>query len=729
LALQPGGVDEVITLAKGTPEIKSAIDRFAERAKTRIDVCSDRQSLAAMAASGELGRILTKGKSADFRVRYVTEITNDNVGYSRELAKVVELRHLDGVSGNFAISDEREYVGPLVTEEGKLGQVIYSNSKPLFEQHRFLFDTLWERAVPAETRLGELSGASPPVVTRLMMGETDILRSLKKVLEASDDLVGCFNVGALETILDSLPESLEGVVSRGSGEVGGIRWLTSIEDTDAPTIERCLQMGISVRHTSRLPPLSFGCSATALVASIPTKGQGLSMKNVLTSNEPAYVNHFRLVFEEIWKNGVDARQRLDEIRRGVESSTVQIIENAEESVRRAWTMVGSAKETLMMFSSPRAFLRAAKAESRDKLLGAAVASGARLKFLVPDDGDIVPVIEELRATLPKVEVRVMNRSLKTRISILIVDRTKTMIFETKDDTKQDLIEAMGVSTYTESRSLAESYATIFEGIWKQTELYEKLELHDKMQRDFVNIAAHELRTPVQAIINYAELAKSYEDNRDEYYDKLLKSVFRLHKITEDILDAARIESNTLRLNKEVFLLNEVLRANVDEQRRTAAKKSLKVQLDQSEGVFVFGDKTRIGQVIDNLLVNAVKFTERGSIHVSVRLDKKQGKVRVRVSDTGMGVDRSMVPVLFARFAAKSESGTGLGLFISKSIVESHGGRIWLERTEQGKGSTFTVELPVSTNIPASSREYPTIDRDSKKEARQRLPFPIRLRRT
>jgi signal transduction histidine kinase len=695
--------DEVISLAKGTADIADALGMFASKAEKEIDVCSDRQSLSAMLASGELVKILEKGRASGFRVRYLTEITKENEGHSKELAKMVELRHLDGVTGNFAISDVHEYVGPLVTDDGRLGQLIYSNAKPLFEQHRYLFDTLWERAVPAETRMDELSGAKPAIVTRLMMGETEILSSLKKVMEASDELVGCFTVGALETILDSLPEALRGVVKRKRSENGGIRWVTSLEEADAPIVERCLSMGIAVRHTSRLPPLSFGCSNSSLVASIQTEGQGLSMRNVLTSNEPAYVNHFRLVFEEIWKNGVDAKQRLDEIRRGLESSTVQIIENAHESIKLAWSMVGSASEVLMMFSSPQAFLRTAKTDGIDRLLGIEGTSEANLKLLIPDDENLAPIIQTLKGNFPKVEFRVMNKSLKTKISILIVDRTRTMIFETKDDSKEDLYEALGVSTYTESKSLAESYATIFEGIWKQTELYEQLEIHDKMQRDFVNIAAHELRTPVQAIINYAELARSYEDNREEYYDKLLKSVLRLHKLTEDILDAARIESKTLRLNKEIFMLNEVLRGSVDEQRRAAAKKDLKLRFEQPAPVFVFGDKTRIGQVLANLLINAVKFTDKGSIGVTAKFDKRSGKVVVRVSDTGMGIDKSLQPLLFARFMAKSESGTGLGLFISKSIIEAHGGRIWVEKSEPGKGSTFTFELPVSTTIPASTR--------------------------
>ena len=176
--------EEAISLAKGSIEIVDALEKFLTRAKGDIDICSDRQSIAAMMASGLLTKILFRDSDPAFRVRYLTEVTKENQSSTKELAKMVEVRHLEGVTGNFAISDAREYVGPLVTEEGKLGQLIYSNAKPLFEQHRYLFDSLWERAIPAEIRLGELSGATPTVVTKLMMGESEILGRLNKVMEA-----------------------------------------------------------------------------------------------------------------------------------------------------------------------------------------------------------------------------------------------------------------------------------------------------------------------------------------------------------------------------------------------------------------------------------------------------------------------------------------------------------------------------------------------------------------
>ena len=277
-----------------------------------------------------------------------------------------------------------------------------------------------------------------------------------------------------------------------------------------------------------------------------------------------------------------------------------------------------------------------------------------------------------------------------------MDRRKSMVFETNDDAKEDLYEAVGLATYTESKSIAASYATIFESIWRQTELYEQLKVHDTLQKDFINIAAHELRTPVQAIINYAELAIADRGQREKYYDRLLNSVKRLQKLTEEILDAARIESGNLRLSNEVFSMTQVVAEVLAEEESGIRNKKLEIVfIPDKREIELYGDKARIARVIHNIVGNAAKFTEEGRITVTTRLDEKSEEAVVSVADTGQGIDLGILPKLFSRFVAKSESGTGLGLYLSKNIVEAHGGKIWAENNSGGKGATFSFTIPVS----------------------------------
>ena len=165
----------------------------------------------------------------------------------------------------------------------------------------------------------------------------------------------------------------------------------------------------------------------------------------------------------------------------------------------------------------------------------------------------------------------------------------------------------------------------------------------------------------------------------------------------------RIESQSLLLNKERFNLPEIiLDAIADIKNQIATKNkdnNLKMEFvdtkdkESQEDIFVVADKGRISRVISNLLNNAIKFTNEGIITVST--EKKDNEVLVSIKDTGAGIDAEILPRLFTKFTTKSETGgTGLGLFISKSIIEAHGGKIWAENKSNGKGATFTFSLPI-----------------------------------
>ena len=110
-----------------------------------------------------------------------------------------------------------------------------------------------------------------------------------------------------------------------------------------------------------------------------------------------------------------------------------------------------------------------------------------------------------------------------------------------------------------------------------------------------------------------------------------------------------------------------------------------------------GDKNRINQVISNLLSNAIKFTNSGSINITLEKDISDNKLSIYIRDTGLGIDQNVLPKIFSKFVTKSKDGTGLGLFISKSIIEAHGGKIWAENNKDGKGAIFSFSLPLIIN--------------------------------
>jgi signal transduction histidine kinase len=229
---------------------------------------------------------------------------------------------------------------------------------------------------------------------------------------------------------------------------------------------------------------------------------------------------------------------------------------------------------------------------------------------------------------------------------------------------------------------------------------EKLMLHDKMQQEFINVAAHELRTPIQPILSLTQIlhSKIRDSQQQEFLDIVYRNAKRLNKLSEEILYVTRLETQTLELKKEQFNLNEVILHSIDDIviSKEFTSKNLNL-LYEPQDIFLQGDKSRIAVVISNLLSNAVKFTAEGSITISVQQanDDKNEKnwVIVNVRDTGRGIDASMLPRLFTKFASKSYQGTGLGLFISKGIVEAHLGKIWGKNNVDGKGATFSFSLP------------------------------------
>jgi signal transduction histidine kinase len=251
----------------------------------------------------------------------------------------------------------------------------------------------------------------------------------------------------------------------------------------------------------------------------------------------------------------------------------------------------------------------------------------------------------------------------------------------------------------------------------------ELETRDRIQKEFINIAAHELRTPIVPILNLSELLYSNillypnvkgqqkEQGQEEQKQKemleiveiILRNANRLHQLTEDILDVTRIESHTLKLRKERFNLNDAILNVVKDYRTQIADDNVKVMYESgNNNILVEADKRRLTQVISNLLNNANKFTKEGTITVTTttiqRKDEGNGKgeaeVVIAVKDTGTGIDPELIPRLFTKFATKSYQGTGLGLFISKSIIEAHGGKIWAENNSDGKGASFYFTLPV-----------------------------------
>ena len=238
------------------------------------------------------------------------------------------------------------------------------------------------------------------------------------------------------------------------------------------------------------------------------------------------------------------------------------------------------------------------------------------------------------------------------------------------------------------------------------ETTKKLTYHDKLQKEFIDIAAHEFRTPIQSVLGYSEMIHTNLKNFDQYFDKIIRNARRLEKLTEDILDVSKIEGNVLQLSKSHFDLNYTIQQLIEDHQKEAAEKNVKVILNFKKNIptTVYADEPRLQQVINNLLSNSIHFTNNGSVLITVykaQVDtnvenerQDEESIVVEIKDSGSGINAEMLPRLFEKFATRSGSGTGLGLYISKSIIDSHGGKIWAYNNKDGVGATFTFTLPL-----------------------------------
>lgn len=294
-------------------------------------------------------------------------------------------------------------------------------------------------------------------------------------------------------------------------------------------------------------------------------------------------------------------------------------------------------------------------------------------------------------------------------SILAAERTQVFVQQVALATAVGLFVAFAVWLNRNLNKEVKRRTQELENANRQlAEANEQLKANDRLQKEFINIAAHELRTPIQPILGATELIDAGFENKDRVeitkpeLDLIVRNAKRLERLSSTILEVARIESNSLKLNRKILDINERItniiadvRVTLDSNGKTK-KKGLKLLFEpKNSPILVEADEERITQAISNIVGNAVKFTESGSIVVTS--EAKDDHAIITVKDTGSGIDPEVFPKLFTKFASKSEKGTGLGLFLTKNIVEAHGGTIRAENNENGKGATFTFTLPIAAS--------------------------------
>jgi two-component system sensor histidine kinase VicK len=527
------------------------IDRVVHQTFSNIlhnyGTCIDASGPTVVMSIESMKKRLIAAHARGIKIKFVTEITKDNLSYCKQMMELGEMRHLDGVQGNFGVS-ETEYLASATLDREKLVPLlIYSNVKQIVKQQQYIFQTLWNKATPAEQRIEEIE--------------------------------------------------------------------------------------LGKEHE----------------------------------------------FLEVCPDGIKAAQ--------VYSQFAELVQS----------------EALLILPSSKALQRQYDIGILQKLVDAAAKRKAVVRIICPLDKDNVKIAEWLSDTGgPTIQLLNGDGSDST---VFVVDGRLLFRAELRSDQAGKFSDAIGYAVYSNSKPTVNSFKSFFEMLWNSRLLAEKLKEADMLQREFIHIAAHELRTPIQPILGMAEMIESnLQEKKDassikpEEIEMIARNARRLQKLSEDILDIARIESNSLTLHKSLFNLNDILTLLIEDCKKQIQMdgREVKILYPQPHDIEVYADKERMMQVLGNLLSNALKFTKQGTITISIEQNSndKDQLLTVKVTDTGLGIDPALLMRLFTKFATKSEKGTGLGLYISKSIVEAHGGKIWAENNTDGKGATFTFTLPI-----------------------------------
>ena len=555
--------------------------------------------------------------------------------------------------------------------------------------------------------------------TKVLYGVETVVNTIIEFLNRTNDVVyACVDQTRPVLTLDTLDLKNAFLYAKKRGVK--LHYVTEITKDNISYCKQLMDMVDELRHLDGIKG-NFYVSESGYLAPATAHEVGKSASQVIYSNVTEIIEHQRYVFDSFWNKAIQAGDRIREIEEGIDLAKTEVIQSPQKIMDTFLDMIKLAKhEILLILPTINAFLREERIGTFELLKSSILERNVIVRIITPINDQIEALLRSVSVTLAKAlppelqgkdkkrqgGLQVQRSAIQfkeaavTTVTILVIDRKVSLAIEKTDDTKPDFMEAVGLATYSNSEPTVVSYVSIFEALWKQAELVNQLEVHDKLQREFINIASHEMKTPTQAILGYSELLETDPKNNAEIIASLKRNANRLQRLTNDILEVSRIESQTLRLNKEKVNLNEKIREIIDDVRNQVQNPNdLQINfLEAKHPVHLEADKTRLYQVIANLLTNAIKFTNEGTITVSADVNDNNSELIVTVRDSGEGIHSDIIPRLFTKFATKSNTGTGLGLYISKNIIEAHGGRIWAENNQDGKGANFTFTLPLSPTL-------------------------------
>jgi two-component system, OmpR family, sensor histidine kinase VicK len=356
------------------------------------------------------------------------------------------------------------------------------------------------------------------------------------------------------------------------------------------------------------------------------------------SNITEIVEQQHSVFEALWNKAIAAENRILEIENDIEPEFLEVISDRKKATDIYIELARSVeKEALFLFANSKSIIRADRLGVLDYLINASESKGALVKIISPITEENSQIVQQICKKAPN--IRILNGG-SSHSGLFIADGKRFIRFQLKEPKAEEFSDAIGFVEHSNSGVGVYSARSFFELLWNERLQYEKLKQVDEMKSEFINVAAHELRTPIQPILSLSQVLQSgtNDTKQQELLDIIVRNAKRLQRLTDDILDVTKIESHSLNLNRECFNLIELI-SNIVQDATSQIEKanSGKLKLvfykpdgnddNNNQGIIIEADKARITQVLLNLLNNAIKFTEEGTISIYVKAAEENNYIR------------------------------------------------------------------------------------------------------
>ena len=377
-----------------------SVSEFIAGTKQTLDVVADSAAPSVTVNVESYKRLLLSLRQRGTRVRYIVEITPDNLGYCKQMTEFVELRHLNDIKGNFGIADGNDYFASAVLEQSKpIMQLIHSNAKQIVQQHQYLFRTLWALAMPAEQKMREIEEGIAPSssITKIIDSQEDIISRARHVIETSSHLFVCSTFDGLKMIESIASDSIKKTLEKSQkGQHKGVRWIGTISKEHIDVVQRFLASGMEIKHL-RHTPLNFSVTDKEFNFTVSNMIGGAIAPSVLASNEQPYIKQFNSLFEQLWSQGIDAADKIRELEGGIPADRIEVIRDPEEIKRIYFDLIKSAKnEVMLILPTATAFKREEKIGIIESLMEAA-ARGVKVRILTPTENETDEVVQKIRS--------------------------------------------------------------------------------------------------------------------------------------------------------------------------------------------------------------------------------------------------------------------------------------------------------------------------------------------